>query len=708
MNYKQLWLLAMVIVGGLAVSVLLYRTLSKHEYQTAEAEFRLSAEKKVEAVKLALNDELGIIKLITSYYAGSYFIDRKEFKTFVGPLFERHPDIKLLAWLSRVDASRRQEHEEFGKKKGLDQYHIKEHGENGLKPAAERDAYFPLVFIQPLNKNDSYIGFDLGSVPQWSVILNRAEASKAPIIAYTNISELNPDSSPVICILDHTYNETADANDEPDATPAYYGLILGIFDMREAVKEALSLLRPMGVDLYVFDVSTPDKPYPIFYFPSRIRNTPLPVIESPPPESATAIEYVSQFPMADRTWLAYCVPTDVYFSGKTNWAPLVALLTGFLITGLLAGYLFLLGGRTRRIEKHVSEQTQELRVGEQRFRILVENAADGFFLHDDKGYIHDVNQRACEQLGYSRKELLKMHVFDFEVAFKPEDHHELTWVQPASAYPLTVHGTHRRKDGSTYPAEIHINCLDTGGKRLIMAVVRDVTERKQAEEALRKEQQFLRHLIDLQERDRKLMSYEIHDGLAQHLTASVFKIQGLGIALEKQDLEMCQELLDETLHLMRESVDEARRLISGLRPPILDESGIVAAIEYLIFDRHQNTEPKVEFVQDIQFHRLTPLLEVALFRIAQECLTNAIRYSKSQNIRIELVQLQNSVRLTIQDWGVGFDQQEVTGDSFGLRGIRDRVRLLGGTVDISSTPGKGTTVAVEIPLTESDIDRDAE
>ena len=384
------------------------------------------------------------------------------------------------------------------------------------------------------------------------------------------------------------------------------------------------------------------------------------------------------------------------------WA---ALLAGLLITGLIVGYLFLLTERTVRVEKLVSERTWELQASEQRFRLLVENAADGFFLNDQDGNILDVNQRACEHLGYSRDELLKMSVFDFEVAFKPEDHHEQVWnCSPAADYPINVDGIHRRKDGSTYPVEIRLNCLETGGKRFIMAVSRDVTERKAAEAALRKEQRFLRHLIDLQERERKLMAYEIHDGLAQQLTGALFKLQSLDAVREQQDFSSARKVLDDVQRLIRESADEARRLIGGLRPPILDEAGIVAAIEYLCAERRQSGQFQIEFAHQVQFHRLSAPLEVALFRVAQECLTNACRHSQSLSIRVELSRLENGVRLSVQDWGVGFDPHEVKGQRFGLRGIRERVRLLGGTADIDSAPGKGTTITVELPLAEGDID----
>jgi PAS domain S-box-containing protein len=549
------------------------------------------------------------------------------------------------------------------------------------------------------------LGFDLGSLPECLATMDRAEGKLGSAITYVNIPGLKSESEFTIYMFDDAHNEAPPAAEGANPPRPADGFILGVFQLRDVVKSALELMQPTGVDIYLFDSTDPKKVRPIFSYPSRIRTTPLPILELPPAESSAPIHYDARITVADRTWLAYCLPTDVYFSDKLGWEPPAALLAGLLITGLMVGYLFLLTGRTARVEKLVSQRTGELQASEQRFRLLVENAADGFFLNDNNGNILDVNQRACEHLGYSREELLKMNVMDFEVGFKPEEHHELTWKRPASDFPINVDGVHRRKDGSTYPAEIRINCLETGGNRLIMAVARDVTERKQAEEAIRKEQRFLRHLIDLQERERKLMAYEIHDGLAQQLTGALLKLQSLETVREMQDFSAARNILDDVLRIIRESVAEARRLIGGLRPPILDESGIVAAIEYLCSER-QSGQSQIEFVERVQFRRLAAPLEVALFRIVQECLTNACRHSQSPNIRVELRQLENRVRLIVQDWGVGFNPQEVKGERFGLRGIRERVRLLGGTADIDSAPGKGTIITVELPLVEGDIDED--
>jgi signal transduction histidine kinase len=142
---------------------------------------------------------------------------------------------------------------------------------------------------------------------------------------------------------------------------------------------------------------------------------------------------------------------------------------------------------------------------------------------------------------------------------------------------------------------------------------------------------------------------------------------------------------------------EARRLISGLRPPILDEQGVVAALEYLVNEARQQI-PEIIFVNRAAFTRLAAPLEVALFRITQEALTNIRKHSGAKSARVELLQHGDRVRLVIRDFGCGFDHKTVHEERFGLQGIRQRARLLGTAATIDSAPGKGTTVVVDFPI----------
>jgi signal transduction histidine kinase len=147
---------------------------------------------------------------------------------------------------------------------------------------------------------------------------------------------------------------------------------------------------------------------------------------------------------------------------------------------------------------------------------------------------------------------------------------------------------------------------------------------------------------------------------------------------------------------------EARRLISGVRPPILDEAGVETAIAHLVHDRRVLRGPKIEYKSEVQFDRLPKILENALYRIAQETLANACRHSESKKVRVHLAQKDQRVLFEVRDWGVGFDPASIEPGHFGLEGVRERVRLLGGSLEIDTGLGRGTSIRVEVPLLEWD------
>jgi signal transduction histidine kinase len=227
---------------------------------------------------------------------------------------------------------------------------------------------------------------------------------------------------------------------------------------------------------------------------------------------------------------------------------------------------------------------------------------------------------------------------------------------------------------------------------------REVEERKLAEKALKKEHSTLKHLLQSSDHERQLIAYEIHDGLAQQLTAAIMYFQNSS-RLQGQDDERAAVAYDTGVTILRQSLAEARRLISGVRPPILDEFGIVAAINHLIHDcQAKHDAPEIAFYSEVDFDRLTPILENAIYRMVQEGLTNALAHSKSARVQVDLVQEDEQVRLRIQDWGVGFRTEEVMESCFGLEGIRERARLLQGIATITSAAGEGTSITVDLPI----------
>ncbi|MBX9790901.1 MAG: GAF domain-containing sensor histidine kinase [Pirellulales bacterium] len=230
--------------------------------------------------------------------------------------------------------------------------------------------------------------------------------------------------------------------------------------------------------------------------------------------------------------------------------------------------------------------------------------------------------------------------------------------------------------------------------------------RKQAEEALRAEQQFLLHLFRAQEYERKLTAYELHDGIAQYAASAIMHLESYLHALGQ---EPPPAQLATTNDLLHKTLDESRRMINGLRPPILDEGGLVMAIEHLIGEPCQQGIA-ITFDHSADFERLPPALEVAIFRITQEALTNATKHSDSPTVQIVLTRQADRVRLTVRDQGCGFSPTCAKENTLGLRGIRERVNLLGGSVVIDSQPGKGSCISVDLPVLQipSDLSPTAE
>jgi signal transduction histidine kinase len=230
-----------------------------------------------------------------------------------------------------------------------------------------------------------------------------------------------------------------------------------------------------------------------------------------------------------------------------------------------------------------------------------------------------------------------------------------------------------------------------------IGIVENITEQKQAAEAIQTEQQLLRRIIDLHERDRQITAYEIHDGITQQITASLFHLEAFR-RLRESDAKTADKSLETALKLISQSVDETRRLISGLRPLILDEYGVVEAIDYLVCENRERSGMQIDFHHDVRFKRLVPPLESAAFRIVQEAIANACRHSQSPAVIVELVQRDDRLHIKVQDQGLGFDPNAVEETRFGLRSIRERARLLGGRAEIQSAPGSGTSISVELPV----------
>jgi len=295
--------------------------------------------------------------------------------------------------------------------------------------------------------------------------------------------------------------------------------------------------------------------------------------------------------------------------------------------------------------------------------------------------------------GYKTDQVIDRSMLQFTV---PESAVQLSrMVQEVfeTAEPRSLETTVRGIGGELLFFSLRLGPVHVAGQvGAVIMCCENILALKNSERKLEHERNLLRRLLEIQERERQLVSYEIHDGLAQYLAGALMHLQ----ACQHACPPAAGHEFDESLRLLQAAAEESRRLISGLRPPALDELGLVEAVESLVDDARKEIRD-VSFTHALPGARLPPQLETSVFRIVQEGISNARKHAHARRLRIDLSRSADSLRILVADDGRGFNPTRVPEERFGLEGIRQRSRLLGGEPRITSAPGAGTTIEVTLP-----------
>jgi PAS domain S-box-containing protein len=270
--------------------------------------------------------------------------------------------------------------------------------------------------------------------------------------------------------------------------------------------------------------------------------------------------------------------------------------------------------------------------------------------------------------------------------------------------PVDHYETVRRcKGGRLLDVSLTVSPIRDGSGRVVGAskIARDITERKRAEAALRDYSNRLkdlsRRLIQAEEDERRRIARELHDEIGQAMTALKINLQ----AVMKGGADSSARL-EESLTIVGQALEQVRGMALELRPPLLDDLGLVAALDWYVGRHAQRTGLSGRFVADPDDIRVDPEIATACFRIAQEALTNVARHSRATRFSVELLQYSGGLQLVVRDDGMGFDsgaamRASSRGSSLGLIGMQERVELVSGRIAFASEPGGGTEVQVDFP-----------
>jgi len=259
-----------------------------------------------------------------------------------------------------------------------------------------------------------------------------------------------------------------------------------------------------------------------------------------------------------------------------------------------------------------------------------------------------------------------------------------------------------RASGQEFPIEASISQHSEAGKRLFTVILRDVTERVRAEEALRRSKEDLRELAlashTVREQEKSRVARELHDELAQALTALKMDVTWIREHVRAGDGPVAKKLSDIE-SMLDSTVAATRRISADLRPLMLDDLGLVPAVEWLVQKFTERNGIPCELDIAAADLELDDSHATAIFRILQESLTNAARHAQASKVEVLIDRRDGAIALRVRDNGRGFSPGDPRRPgSFGLMGLRERTYILGGEVNVASELGRGTTIEVRIPL----------
>ncbi|HET8782999.1 MAG TPA: PAS domain S-box protein [Pyrinomonadaceae bacterium] len=356
----------------------------------------------------------------------------------------------------------------------------------------------------------------------------------------------------------------------------------------------------------------------------------------------------------------------------------------------------------RGIARDITEARRSeraLRESEERYRELFDNSKDAFYVHDINGIYTSVNRAAEKLSGYSGEQIVGKHFSEFMTPEYARQVQRQLQKKLESAGETTYEIEMITKKGRHVPVEISSRLIVENGVPVgVQGCVRDISERKKAQEATRN---YSRRVIEAQEAERRRISRELHDQVGQILTAVKMNLHALQHKCTQPEILMS---INDNLKVIDEAVDQIRDLSVDLRPLLLDDLGLVVALRWYLGRQTRNLGIPAKFVSGSldEDDRFSSELETACFRIVQEGVTNVVRHARATRISVRLERVVSDLVLLITDDGAGFDARMIrTGSgmaTLGLRGMEERAQAVGGTITIDSAPALGTEICARFPI----------
>ncbi|NJD22476.1 MAG: PAS domain S-box protein, partial [Melioribacter sp.] len=324
------------------------------------------------------------------------------------------------------------------------------------------------------------------------------------------------------------------------------------------------------------------------------------------------------------------------------------------------------------------------------------------------GRIIEVNDALQKTTGYSTDEVVGRTSNEMKFWANTEDRERYTELLQKDGRVRDLEVGFRIKSGEIRDTLLSGGIIQLKDGKYILGVIRDITERKRAEDELKRSREELRslsaHLQSVREEERTILAREMHDEIGQILTSIKMNLSLLNRDIEKKEKNLPREVFSNEIKSMSAMVDHAvvrvRKMITELRPELLDKLGLIPALEWYTEEFGRETKIKCKFISSFEKLSLDHQVELTIFRIVQEALTNVAKHSNAKHASVKIEKTEDSILVTVNDDGKGIAVSDLRKEkSFGLLGMRERVNLIGGKIDFIGIKGKGTTVKLVIGVT---------
>jgi len=567
---------ASVLCSGVLLSAAAFYAIRWQEDRNIRADFDRACSDRASALKRTYEFNDLQVRAIKSFFDGSNEVDRGEFKSFTVPLREGHPSLRAFQWAPRVAQADRDNFEAKAIREGLPDFRIIESDSQGaFKPAGPREAYFPIFYSEPSDGHVTALGFDLASDPVCLESMRRA-CDTGQLIATPKIQLPRETGENIgIRLFLAVYRKNAPLETTEQRREHLFGFIVGVLRMKGAVEESLAGLEPVGIDLSLYDVTDPRNARLIYVHRAR-----LPSEQVSPQDRAllsddSRLRSERTFDAGGRRWEVAFSATPAFMDARTTHYPLGGAAAVLAVTVLLAAYLAGIAARNirsaqtaaklaeynRQLKRESAARQQieqTLHINQEQYQALY-HARDQavLFLTPEAGFFRG-NPAAVAMFGCENEADLALFApADLSPEYQPDGTPSSIKAQEMIATALqqgshSFEWLHKRKDGTEFPVSVLLIRLELEGKTVLQATVRDLTEQKRAEEALR-----------VSERRYRLLAENLNDviwsmdltGRFTYVSPSVFHQRGF-TPEEIVGLTIEQVMTPESAELARKYVED--------------------------------------------------------------------------------------------------------------------------------------------------------